>query len=203
MNVGRERKISSGAYLGLPAWLVAASVLHAAACGGSASDGSGGTDTDGLAIAPPPVVIPSRAEPPAAPASGPSPPVEGPAAAEGGPPSGPPAPIRALLGDLPTQLDTAQFETLFDHYCVSCHRTPACAAGCDGTFFDSWDHLLAGGIGGAGSAERLLERTVQRMSEGSMPPPDLDPEIYRGIYDLPSNARDRMLEFILDALGGR
>jgi hypothetical protein len=192
MNTGRERKMPGRAYLGVPAWLVAAAVLHAAACGGDASNGSGGTgfegadsegadsegaDSEGPALALPPVVIPSRAEVPA----------EAPGTASE------PDPVRAILDDLPEQLDTEQFDILLDHYCLTCHATPACSASCDGFFFDSWADLAAGA-----DSERVLERTIGRINDGSMPPPTtqlVDP--------LPSAPRERMVDFIRDALGGR
>jgi hypothetical protein len=200
MNTGRARRISSWAYWGVPAWLVAATVLHAAACGGAASAGSEGAESEGPATALPPVVIPGRAEPPAASSSSdaePSAAAPAPASSAGTSIEAP-APVRAILDDLPEQLNAEQFETLFDHYCVSCHTTPACSAACDGFFFDSWEDLAVnGGNSGPDSAGQKVEATVRRMNEGSMPPA-LDDAIYGTRYDLPSDARDSMVEFILE-----
>jgi hypothetical protein len=78
-------------------------------------------------------------------------------------------------------LSEAQFNVLLNLHCGSCHRTPACAASCDGLWFDDWADLSRG-------EQYRLELIVEYMSNGIMPP---------GNRRVPENARDLMIEFIL------
>jgi hypothetical protein len=173
--------------------LAAAIAWVALGCGGDASDGS-----EPPALAPEgsaaPVSI--RPRPPArSEAAEPEPLAPEPA-------SGVPAEVEAIISDPPAELAVEQVDILLGYYCVQCHATPACAAACDGLFFDSWADVAAGGNGGAANADAVLNRVVTALSDGYMPPAATG-TAYDLSNDLPDAARASMVEFIRDVIDRR
>ena len=162
-------------------------LLLAAACGGAAEDGQQ-DESEGLPERPI-VIAPSAPQPEAA-----SVPANEDAPSER---DGEPAEIASLVSNPPERVDPDQFEALLGYYCVNCHATPACAAACDGFWFNDWAELAAGGNHGPQDAERILERVVARMTAGSMPP-----EAAAFTPPLPDAPRQLMIDFIQESLSG-
>lgn len=150
------------------AWIFVVSELGTVACGGNADGGE--RDDPPL----PEDRVVRAPEPPPRTVVSPEPePAEPPSAEE----------LAAELeANPPNQLSEAEFNLLLDVHCGDCHRTPACSAACDGYWFDDWADLSREG------EEYMLERIVEYMSTGAMPP---------GQLRIPENSRDRMIEFIL------
>jgi len=160
MRVGKRRATALS-------WICAGLGLAISACGGNAQDGRGNS--------PPPDESVVRAPEPSrrTDVSADPEPVEPPSAEE-------------LAAELetnpPEQLSEAQFNLLLDVHCGDCHRTPPCEAACNGYWFVDWEDLSREG------EEYMLERIVEYISSGVMPPGELR---------VPANSRERMIEFIL------
>jgi hypothetical protein len=169
---------------------LACAVLLAGACGGSAEDGQDGDLAPQASTA----IAPRPAQPALAPQNEPAPePIDDASSA----PSGMPSDVARLASDPPEAIDTEQFDALLGYYCGDCHETPACAAACDGLWFDDWEHLAGGGNIGPSSADRLLERVVDTLSNGRMPP---DGSLIA--HPMPDTSRQLMIEFIERAQNG-
>jgi hypothetical protein len=180
----RSRRGLEGRLGGL---LGAAIAWVALGCGGDAGDGS-----EPPALAPEgsaaPVSI--RPRPPArSEAAEPEPLAPEPAG------SGVPAEVEAIISDPPAELAVEQVDTLLGYYCLQCHATPACAAACDGFFFDSWGDLAAANAG------YVLNRVLTVLEEGYMPPAATG-TAYDLSNDLPDATRASMVEFIRDVIDG-
>jgi hypothetical protein len=163
-------------------------LLLASACGGSVD-----SNTERESIEAPVVRIAPRVY--SADPSKPDPDVIDPNAAADPKLQGLPSSVASIVSDPPDALEVDQFEALLGYYCVSCHATPPCEAACDGFWFNDWPELAAGGNHSPEDAERMLSRTVARLSEGSMPPPSVDEK-----RQLDQNTRVLMSDFVTEAL---
>jgi hypothetical protein len=164
-------------------------LLLASACGGRADSHSEPETADAPAVAISPRIDPaepSEPDPEAIGARAPSDP-----ALEGLPRS-----VVSIVSDPPDALDVDQFDALLAYYCSStCHATSHGGQASDGFWFDDWAELAAGGNYGSENAERVLSRTVARLSDGSMPPPCADER-----RQPDQTTRVLMSEFVANAL---
>jgi hypothetical protein len=159
-----------------------AGLLLSAACGDAADDRQGAAEVDPEG---PVSIRPRPPQPEPTPVSTSAPPERG----------GLPSDLEKLMSDPPEQVDAEQFDALLGYYCVSCHARPPSTAATDGFFFDDWPDLAVGGNYGRDNAERMLERVVDRMSNGSMPP---EGALLTRL--VPDAARQLMIDFLRDAL---